>query len=386
MGAPVHYHFASSPRHLLLLAGLALEARDAEHHLFFIEHIPAAGVARYLRMLESWPSSPFASVQALEGDWRPELGSLAPAERRKRKPALKRAFRARNRARLDAALERAAPDAIFAGIDNYYEVQYALHRATRLRPGLRRVYVEDGSSAYEYSFRNLHLRELPKELLRTLRYGLWWRPCTLAGTSGWLTEAYVAFPELVHERLRGLELHELPREVFLGEDFRQLAAVMAAELGVDCEGLSGADVLIAVTNSKWASLLPGYRDTMVGIVEALLAAGRRVALKLHPREQDPDPLGLGRRGDLYEVPQQAMFELLAILVRNPELVVIGDASTALIGVQWLRPELETIALQHDRDATGGTFLERIFEEIGVTLEREPARFVERRFGAAEPVA
>jgi hypothetical protein len=193
-------------------------------------------------------------------------------------------------------------------------------------------------------------------------------------------EAYVAFPELVLDRLKKLELHELPRDVYLGAPFREYAEVMGREFGLDVERLRQADLLVAVTNSKWGAWLPDYVATMRGICEALLGAGKRVALKLHPREQNPDPLGLGEREGLYHVPQQTMFEMLMVLVSNPEFLVVGDASTALIGARWLRPDLRMVALRHDPGGVAGHYLEKIFEGIGVTIESDPSCLPSKCFG------
>lgn len=386
MPSRTNYYFASSPRHLMLFAGLALEApADEENHLFFIEHIPARGVQGYLAMLEAWPGSPFAQCRVLEGDWRPALATGASGDRRRAKNRLKKSFRRNNRQVIERALDSSPPDSIFVGIDNYYEVQLALHLASQRNPDLRRVYVEDGCSAYEMSYRNLHIRDLPKEWFKTLRFGLWWKPCTLAGTSGWVDEAYVAYPELVLDQLKALELHELPRAVYHGDDFLDLARIMGREFGVDVGRLAELDVLIAVTNTKWGSSLPNYVSTLVRLCEALLSAGKKVGIKLHPREQEPDPLGLGEREGLYLVPQQAMFEMLVVLVESSELTIIGDASSAMIGARWLRPDVTTIALRHDPDGVDGKYLQKVFDGIGVTIETELESLPERYFGVGAAV-
>ena len=246
----------------------------------------------------------------------------------------------------------------------------------------RGIYVEDGISAYDYTYQNTHIRNLPKEWLRTLRYFPWWRPCTLPGTSGWLGEGYVAFPDLVMDKFKRMGLRELPRSAFLGDDIRQLARLMADAFDVDTQALASAQLLVAVTNSKWGRLLPGYQETMRSLCETLLAAGKRVAVKPHPREQEPDPLGLGKHPNLYRVSSQAMFEILVLLAENPELVVIGDASTSLVSTRWLRPEVNVIALRHDPDGIDGRYMERTFEAIGIRIESEPLNVPERYFAVA----
>ena len=375
-----NFFLASSPRHLFLFAGLALERSEAQNILFFVEHIPAAGVTAYLDLVTAWSASPFTECHRLEADYRPLLAARVGG---RGKNALKRAFRRRNRERIETAVQAPSPPtSIHVGCDDFYESQYLLHRARQMNSACRLIYVEDGISAYDYSYQNTHIRNLPKEWIRALRYFPWWRPCTLPGTSGWLEEGYVAFPELVMDRFKRLGLKEFPRSYFLGSEIRQLAELMADAFGVDSVALANADLLVAVTNSKWGRLLPRYQDTMRSICESLLSAGKRVAVKPHPREKESDPLHLGEHPNLYKVPTQAMFEILVLLAKNPELIVIGDASTSLVATRWLRPEVRVVALRHDPDGIDGRYMERTFRAIGIRIEDEPHHVPERYFAVA----
>lgn len=370
-----NYFLASSPRHLLLFAGLALErAANAHNRLFFIEHIPAAGVAAYLDMLRQWPDSPFDQCIALEADYRPQLVTGDSKSSRK---SLKKAFRKRNRDLLERALAESPPDAVYASCDDFFESQYLLHRTQQLNPQRRAIYVEDGVSVYEYSYQRTHLRNRPKEWIRAVRYFPWWRPSPLPGASGWLTEGRVAWPALVLAPFRRMDLSELPRDLFLTDQFRRLARIMGAGFNVDVDAVTEADVLIAVTHSKWSGLLPGYRDRMRGICHELLDAGKRVAVKPHPRDPDPDPLGLADHPNLYRVPPGVMFEILVVLAETSGLFVVGDASTSLVATRWLRPDADVIALRHDPDGVDGNYLEQLFSAIGVDTITNPAALTAR---------
>jgi hypothetical protein len=379
-----NYFLASSPRHLLLFAGLALESHaDDENRLFFIEHVPAADVAAYLGAVRAWPASPFASTEPLAADYRSLVTSGKASKSRK---AFKKAFRRQNRTLLDARLAEAVPDAVFVGVDNFYESQYLLHRSRQLNPGRRGIYVEDGVSVYDYSYRKTFVRTHPKEWLRAVRYFPWWRPSPLPGASSWLTEGHVAFPDLVLEPFRRKRLHALPRRRYLSAEFRDLASRIAESFGVDRSRLSDADVLIAVTHTKWGSLLPGYRETMRGICRSLLDAGKRVAIKPHPRDPNQDALGLDEHPNLYRVPGQAMFEALTVLTDNPDLVVVGDASTSLVAAKWLRPGAEVVALRHAPDGIDARYLQRVFDGIGVAIETDARALMRRCLDVAEPAA
>lgn len=361
----------SGPRQLLLSAALALElASGDENLLFLIEHLPAADTARYVEIINQWSASPFAGTRVLEADYRSRLGGQPRDAARRR---IKKHFRNRNRALIDEALARRPPDRIFANVDDYYEVQYLLHRSRRANPARKAIYIEDGTSAYEHSYRNLHLRNRPKEWLRALRYFPWWKPSPVPGASGWFDEGYMAYPDLVLAELSGITMRALPQERFHSEAMRALAEAIARQLGLDCEALNRADVLIAVTNSKWGSLLPNYRQTMQALCTRLLDSGRRVAIKMHPGDRHDDPLGLEDHPGLYRIPASVVFEVLAMLSDKPDTVVIGDASTALMASKWLRPQWRVVALRHAPDGIDGRYLERLFSGIGVEIETEAAR-------------
>lgn len=377
-----NYFLASSPRHLLLFAGLALESSAGDdNRLFFIEHVPAADVATYLDAVAIWTASPFTSAEPLAADYR---SVIARGHASKSRRAYKVDFRRQNRARLDARLADAVPDAVFVGVDNFYEAQYLLHRSGRLNPARRGVYVEDGVSVYDYSYRKTFIRTHPKEWMRAVRYFPWWRPSPLPGASSWLSEGHVAFPDLVLEPFRRKRLHALPRRRYLSVEFRNLAGVIAASFGVDRSRLAETDVLIAVTHTKWGSLLPGYRETMRRICRSLLAAGKRVAIKPHPRDPNQNALELDEHPNLYRVPGQAMFEVLMVLTDHPRLLVIGDASTSLVAAKWLRPDAEVLALRHAPDGIDARYLQRVFEGIGVTIETDTRALLRRCLERPEP--
>ncbi len=369
---------------MLLQASLALaHCRGAHNRLYVTEHIPAAGVGTYLEALSDWPGSPFGHVACLEADWRPHVAGLSNPWRVAAKRRLKWRFRADNRRLLDEDLRSHPPEALYVSCDNFYESQYALHRASRINPRLRRIYVEDGTSAYEYTFRVPRIRSSLKDVRRLFDYGLWWRSCMLPGTSGWLEEGYLAFPELAHEKLKALRLHRLPAESLLVPEMLEFAGLLARRFDLDVDQVRRADVIVAVTNSRWSNLLPGYRETMARICERLLGAGKNLVLKQHPGDTvRSDPLGLGSRKGVYVAPQALPFEVLMMLCERGDATVVGDASTALMSTRWLRPGARVIALRHDPGGIDGKYLERVFRSIEVTVETELHRVPEKYFSVA----
>lgn len=362
---------ASSPRHLLLAAGLALEAGpESSSVLLFIEHVRAEAVTRYLELVGGWTSSPFGRLERLRADWRPELGEGAFRGFRKR--ACKRRFRDENRRTLDALVEEVRPTHVYVGCDNYYESQYLLRRAKAADPGVRGALLEDGTAVYDYDFRRRPLRR-QRDLVRRLSYGSWWRPCPIIGTSGWLDEAWVAFPELVLEELRGLDLFQLPAATFRGPAFRELAAAAGERFGVDLDAIRRASLVVVLTRSMVAARIPGYADTVVALVESFLEAGETVAVKYHPRETDKGFVPLAGRSGVHEIAGELLFEFVVALVESDELTVVGDVSTALLATRWLHPGVRLFALRHGTDGPGSDYLAKPFRALDIPVESDPRR-------------
>lgn len=368
---------ASSPRHALLAAGAALAEPAVDSHLYVIEHLPRPSVTTWLEVLGGWEASPFRSLTRLAGDWRAE----APEGRGLARLAWKRAtlarYRRANRRALARDVERLAPSAVWVGTDTYLEAQWALARAKRRDPAARGAYLEDGTAAYARTFRESRasrlfaLRRL-RDAARRARYGSFWRPAPVPGTSPWIDEAWLAFPELAVAELAGKELRALAPEPFRGAAFRSLAERAARALGADPARLAETSLVLALTRSTVAKRLPRYAESVRELVRELTASGRRVAVKHHPREGDPDFLPLRGIEGVDVVPAALPLELLLLLSRAPELAVVADVSTALLAARWLRPDARVVALRTAPSGTeAGEYLRRELAALGVPVVDEP---------------
>ncbi len=373
---------ASSPRHVLLSAGLALE-KGGENHLYFIEHVPAQDVTSYFDLFSRWKSSPFSSTTRLRGDYRPDLANSRGVVRRLRKEVLKRQYRRSNRRLIERTFRDLEPDNIFVGCDNFYEAQYALHFAKKMNPSTVGIYIEDGIGAYDNIIPRFRFRHF-RDLVRKLSYGRWWKLCPVVGSSGWLEEGYVAFPELVIDELKKLRLHPLSREVFLTPEFGELARSMAEHFGVELDRLNDVSLVVIVTRSGVARFLPGYSETISRLCASVVAAGRKVAVKFHPRETEPGFIPLAQSPRVYIVPAPTMFELLLTIIDNPQVTVIGDMSSCMVATRWLRPGFRVIALRHKTTGVIGSYMEDVFAKLGVSVEDDHGSIPETYFPPQKP--
>jgi hypothetical protein len=381
-------YVSSTPHHILLSAAIALtEKSTTDGHLLVVEHHSAASVRQYVSVLERWEDSPFTTVEVLRSDYRPHLGGSKWPVRDLKRMLVKKRFRAANRRKLDDAIERWRPRRVYVGADSYFEGQYALYRAKAADPATRGIYVEDGTAAYDYTFKVEGFRgtlERIKSLGKKLRFGPWWRHVVHPGTSDLIDESWVAFPDLVIEELARKPLHALPSDTLERPAFRSLMTALGNEFGVDVEKMRRASLIVALTRSSVAKLLPGYEETMRKLCHELAEAGHMVAVKYHPREYDERFVRLPEHENLYVVPPRILFEALVSLPEDPGFTVIGDVSTALIATRWLRPSARVIAVRHvvGGDRAAAAYLAATFAALGIHDESEASSIPGRYFPSA----
>jgi hypothetical protein len=329
---------------LTALVGAALARADGGGwQLVLVEDFGEA--AAWADLLRGWRDTPFARVECLPGR-ASEARALAALGRRglaqrflreRIKREQRRAVFARL-AEIDATLR---PARVAVGNDRRPETQYALALAARRgdpRPG---AYLDDGLFSY---VGDVHARPLARALvdtpLKRLAWGAWWQAVDVAGTSRWIARAHLALPELALDRDASRVRHALPREAFATRAMARLALAAWHRFGGG--SAPRLDAIVALPHSD---LLRRDALALAAIARALArlaAAGRRVAVKHHPRERDADPLGFGAGGARL-LPAAIAFELLLPLLRHGG-VVAGSASTALLAARWLRPDLAVVDL------------------------------------------
>jgi hypothetical protein len=365
-------YFASRPRHVLCAAGIALDQPEAVHRLFLVERFAAGEADRLVATLQAWEASPFGSIVRLPnatrythrgswplGVWRGLVRFLMPYANRRR---IRREFAAR------------PPDTVYACVDHLVEVQYAMHLAKRLRHGTRCVHVEDGSAAYVDSLPEKAqafplMRRLIKTIIRRLHHGSWWQKVEVLGTSRWIDGGVFSFPDLVRPELRRYPGGHLSPTIFHGSGIEALATEYAARFGLQRETIERVEVLVALAASTSAKRIPGYETTMAELCNALSGAGVRVCVKHHPREQDPGFFGIGPGDNLQVLPKEIPFEILLLLIRKPDITVVGDISTAMMSTRWLLPESRILAIRHQGH---GEIYMNVFSQLGIVVVSDPA--------------
>jgi hypothetical protein len=320
-------------------------AKPGRHRLVVIEDFDQAG--RFTDLLARWRDCPFESIERLPGRYtehargggdRPR--GLAKAWRRVR---VKRELRQQTLARLAALDAEYLPDQVWVGNDRKVETQFALHLASRRAGGPVGRYLDDGLYTYLGDVRTRPWVRRIDWVVKQISYGRWWHNAAQAGTSPWISEAWLAFPDLARDPSPLRTRHQLEPAIFTTRAFARLGLLAAREFGLDRQKLSAASLVLVLPHSNQFALNPGLAEGLNALVDDIAARGLRVAIKYHPRERDPDPGGLLREGSTVSLPALLPMELLLTLLR-PGTTLVGEGSTALLAAHWLRPDLRVVDL------------------------------------------
>lgn len=330
-------YLASTPL-VALLAAAHARAQRVPAWLVLIEDY--ADAARWGRLLQGWRDNPFQRIERVAGR-ASEARAGTPLARLRARHALRRQALA-TLAALDAELE---PAQVLVGNDRRPETQYALELASRRRGQACGGYLDDGLFTY---VGDAHARPLARALvdapLKRLAWGRWWQSAEQVGTTRWITQAWLAWPQLARDRDPARRRHPLPRAWCMDRAMARLARLAGREfLGHGARPRHG--LVLALPHSRvLGAAAPRLRE----LVAALTGAGVACAVKYHPREHGPDPAGLAAAGASV-LPAGIALELLAArLPRNA--TVAGEASTALAAARWLRPDLRVLDLGYSDHA------------------------------------
>jgi hypothetical protein len=298
-------------------------------------------------LLERWRDNPFEAIRLLPGrqtehergarhDRRGVSGLL---HRVRVKRALRRETLA-TLARIDADFR---PDAVWVGNDRKVETQYALHLASA-RTGTRAGhYLDDGLHTYLGRARVRPWARRKDWLVKRLTYGAWWHNTSQSGTTPWIGTQWLAFPGEGRDQDPARSREPLRPEWFANRPFLRLAALAARDFGVDRAGLRECAAVLVLPHSHTLHANPALVEALRGVVAGAAARGRRAAVKHHPREREPDPVGLLACAGSLALPGTIPMELLLPFLA-PGATLAGEASTALLAARWLRPDLRVVDL------------------------------------------
>ncbi|MCG8315985.1 MAG: alpha-2,8-polysialyltransferase family protein, partial [Pseudomonadales bacterium] len=305
----------------------------------------------YYDLIKKWSDSPFQEVRISQGHIKGTKAKLANR---------KQIF-----AEISQWTEHYEPAQLFTGNDRRIEFQYAMHCATERRDNVQGIYMDEGTFTYVGREASSSFSDrVVDNWLKKMTYGFWWKNPASIGASDWITDAYAAFPELVHPLLARKQLHALQPAHYDNPTVKSFCSLLVEHFGADLHTLSELSTVLTLPHESIIARIDGYQNAMYSVVAGLLSDGKKIGVKYHPRNTDPDILQAEGRNGAYVIPHRIPFEAILPLL-PPETTIIGDLSSTLINGRWLRPDARIISIKNPEAALAKEF-ELFFSRIGVT--------------------
>jgi hypothetical protein len=349
---------AYTPYHVLLAtAAILAESEAAANHLVIIDDFEAA--TRMAAVLKE-SGGLYRSVRVRGGTFGVTSRARRQLRYRKALPIIAQDTR------------ELMPGQIWIGNDARPESQVAFRTAVRQFGQVEGVFIEDGLTAYAASVK----RPLTKveDVLGYLLFGSSWAGIEVLGTSEWISSGLFVYPALVRNELTNLPKRQIPRSAFFAPVMHRFAAQMVSSAGADLGRVRRLDAVVTISHSSVASRSLNYKDSIMALVRQLTETQCVVGIKYHPRQAEPDYLGLVREERTVLLPQGLPLEFVYILragsaeeaIEGQLRFVVGDVSTTLLTARWLATDARCISLARPLGLLDPS-LETLFERLGVEL-------------------
>lgn len=349
--AGVHVYLATSSLQFLLATALAAEQRERTHEpnrMLFVPSMLDAGV--FMQATRDWAESPFDQVLHIEPR-RPRGAGASPRD----SGAVRR--------QLLSAFADARPLSLTIFNDRDEIGQALLIAAARRFPQIARRCAEDGSLAYrEFSFRT-HSRVT--RWRQQLRMGRHWRDVSVLGTHPLVQQFLALHPQLLRHELRQREVRPIPAEALARPALRSLAAAVCTIAGFAPQSVPPGAAVLTPNHSSYATRNPDFLPLLRACVSELDRQPTGFFVKYHPREAQPDPLGLLGGGHAHEIARSLPVECLYLMLREQPLTVVGGMSSSLLTASLLMPQLRCAALVH-ASSTGDQWDPQLLQALRIT--------------------
>jgi len=344
----------STPLNLFMACVVALDKRsengsdeETRYELCFIDQ-PDLSAGVYVDAVKEWAESPFDKVHIFPSRTKNVMKKLCNR---------RRSFQL-----LRSIVDQLRPGLIAVGNDRRVEFQFAMYYSRREGYQPRGAYLDDGTFTY-VGRKSRKIRDAWFDRnLKKLFYGSWWQQPASVGASEWIDDAYVAFPDLVHETLKQKFLHKINANQFESPPVKSLSKSLLKRFNIDNDVLAKFDIILTLPHASLIGDQSMYAGVMRRLVKNLCAKGKQIGIKYHPRQEGMDPLGLAGEQGVVLIPAPLAFEVLLPALGNA--VIVGDVSTTLLSSKWLRPTLRTIAIS--RGSYGDQFLD-LFHTLGIEV-------------------
>jgi hypothetical protein len=240
--------------------------------------------------------------------------------------------------------KRFAPTRVHVCHDMFDLSQGALHFAKQINPAARGVYVEDGSGAYlpddNYTIAETRKRRLFRRLLID---SPWFEPVLVHGTTRWIDECVILFPDLRAPGATQRPAREPPRDALTDPEFVRWNGDLLSRYGANVGSLADVGCVLPVPAATGRENVAAWKRIVDLASEAMRRQGLRTAVKYHPREFLTDYLDVAARPDIVILPQRTSMENVVLQLLPHLRCMIGDTSSCLLSAKWMSPAANVIA-------------------------------------------
>ena len=329
-------YWIGTPRHFLIAVGMAVsEAESRDSHLLltssqdYVEGIET--------VLNRWSDSPFSQIRTIRS---PAPGKSRFLNRFRGRRNLERFRRmAREFAREYSEMR------VFPATDT--STQAFLYETKRISPATKRVMLEDGGIFYNSQpIGAAGADEYPKwkSAVSRMLYGPVWSAVRKNGIGEVIDEIHMIAPELARSELAALDRVKLSPDHLRRLSDSDLPSVYLSLYECDPHEMQSVEFAVILSRSDGLlGSMTSYVETVNVLVDMARRRGLEIALKYHPKEKAADYMGLVGRTDVIEIPREIPMELLFVVNSRKLKFVLGDASSALLGVPWILPDCKAVS-------------------------------------------
>lgn len=353
---------ACTPYHILLSYAIAsIQGNLTDRYLFIISDFKRADALVHL--FERLCKPHFAKIHWLPGIYR-KTNKFVQGIVIKKNVNTMRWF-----------VNRHKVDRIYVFNDGGPESQAALYYGKLGNKNAIGVYVEDGIGAYTSYTRNR--RSKFKMLMGRLFFGMPWKDISVLGTSTWIEEIFVIFPQLVRAELLGKRVKSISSHALLDLPNQTPLSDILSLLNVTIDEWRQIDAVLLLANSVYGNKCATYKQAIKTLVSSANNCGVRLAVKYHPSELKVDYLSIEGFQEILVIPKGLPAELVYIFLPERIKFIIGDLSTSLLTAKWLLSNVTIVSI--------APFLGQILGQIAPFLGQTEIKLFEtfRKLGIKE---
>ena len=265
------------------------------------------------------------------------------------------------RRELTAALRDARPSSLTVFNDREEPGQTALIACARHFPQAQRLCAEDGSLAYSNFVYRSH--GTATRLRQKWRLGRGWCDVRVLGTHPLVQQFIALHPSLLRPELRARPVRPFAAQALESPALQRLAGALCAATGFAPQSVPAGATVLTVSHSSYAARNPPYRALVEACARRLGRQPERFFVKYHPREVQPDYLGLCAGDAARQIARTLPIECLYLMLRDRPLTVVGGMSTTLLTAGLLMPRVRCAALVQ---ANGDAWDPRLLSELRIT--------------------